>query len=540
MRRSTLTAAVSLISALFAPAALLAQGETATPMHAGSFRLSIGANWQHYSERFGTPSPLNPALTDGAREPLGFYFSSDSLGVKQLEFLTPVQDAIRALTGVSGYALNLGKSRLTLDASVRHQPIRLAFAPAKMIGFQVTVPIVRARMSAALAVTDTSFAARGNVGLVAAGTLDAFRTQADAALIALQTQAASGPASLRAQAQAEFDAIRPLVCGLSTLATSSSTDAASPCFGGTAPVSFLPLAASEVGDSITARLGRAKTSYSALRTQYQAQGVTLPDFSAAYTLPVTPIDSTALRGLLQTSGPIGGDSLAEVVRTGIGDIEVGGWLQLFDNPGWRSQVAVTLRLPTGKTDSPGNLIDIGTGDHQMDVEVGFRNDLVLSRNLWVHAGGRYGVQMADRLTRRVSPWYLPFATAATTAEVNRNLGDYYAIDVAPNWQLDDAFGVGFGWHYFHQGATTYSYVNPADETTIGMPASVLGLATSVTQMRVGAGATFSTLERYMQGRARLPYRVTWSYNSTFYGRGGQVPKAGVMTVEIQAFFGSLR
>jgi hypothetical protein len=540
MRRLALAAAVPLLAVMLAPAPVLAQGENALPMRGGSFRLSFGSDWAHYTDRFGMPSSAHPGLIDGAREPLGADFSAESLGVRQLEFLTPLQNQLRALTGLGSYELNIGRTRLVLDASVRRQPIRLAFAPSARLGFQVTVPIVRSRMSAFLAPPDTTGAGAGNVGSYSAVTLDAFRIQADTALRALAQQAASGPAALRAQAQAELAAIRPLVCGLSTLATRSATDPASPCFGGIGPAPFLPVDTSLAGDSITARLSQARTSYQTLRSQYLVQGVTLPTFDAAYALPTAPLDSVGLRTLFTNSGAFGGDSLAEVVRTGIGDIEVGGWLQLANSAGWRSQLAVTVRLPTGKMDAPGNLIDVGTGDHQTDVEIGFRNDLVLSRNLWVHAGGRYGVQMADQLTRRVTPWYLPYAGASSEAALDRNLGDYYALDVVPNWQLDDAFRFGLGWHYFHQGATTWSYADPTDEARIGLPASVLGQATSQTFMRVGAGITFSTLERYAQGRARLPYRVTWSYNATFWGRGGQTPKAGVMMVEIQAFFGNLR
>jgi hypothetical protein len=54
-------------------------------------------------------------------------------------------------------------------------------------------------------------------------------------------------------------------------------------------------------------------------------------------------------------------------------------------------------------------------------------------------------------------------------------------------------------------------------------------------MRVGAGVTFSTLNRYLEGRTRLPYRVTWSYQRTFYGLGGQVERASVMSLAIEAY-----
>ncbi|HEY2806853.1 MAG TPA: hypothetical protein VGI92_13420, partial [Gemmatimonadales bacterium] len=533
MPRATPAATLLFLAGMLVPGALHAQGENALPMPSGSFRVSIGADWAHYTNRFGTASPAHPGQPDGTVEPIGVDFGSDSLGAQQLTFLVPVQNQLRALTGLPGYAIDIGNTRLVLDASVRHQPIRIAWAPSSRLAFQVMVPIVRSRMSAFLGLPqDTSTSAHGNVGAITPTAFDPFRLSVDSALRALRSGASTGPTGqLQAKAESALTRLSPLLCGLSNLA-SQTTDPNSPCFGGPAPAPFLPLGTSVAGESISVQLGRAQLSYDSVRLAYQSANVTIPTLSlaSAYALPTAPLDSTALRALLINSGGIGGDSLSEVVRTGIGDIEVGGWYQLANSPSWRSQVALTVRLPTGKMDDPNNLIDIGTGDHQLDVEVGFRNDFILNKNLWVHAGGRYAVQMSDNLDRRVAPWYAPYAPDSSLANVNRKLGDYYAIDLVPNWQLDDALNFGLGWHYFHQAASTFSYANPADAIRIGLPASDLGLATSETYMRIGAGLTFSTLERFEQHRARLPYRVTWSYNSTIWGRGGQTPKSGVMII----------
>ena len=550
MRRALLPAAVILFVGLVVPRSALAQGEHATAMRGGTFRLSIGGEWGHFTERFGTANPLRPNFADGTPERIDVDFSAESLGVTQLAFLTGIQDSLRALSGVGGFGLNLGRHRVTLSASVRHQPIRLLWAPSSRLVFGVNVPIVRSRTSAFVLGPDTGAAAaatRGNVGFspefLVPGTLNQYRSEADAALAALAATATSGPPALQAAAAAELAAIRPIVCGLSTLATASASDPTSPCFvaGAAAPSVLLPVNGTAVGDSLTARLGRAKTSYEATRTSFAAQGVTLPPFTAGFPLPAAPLDSNELRRFVSDpNGPLAADSLTEVVRTGIGDVEVGGWLQLADGNSLRSQLQVMVRLPTGKMDEAASLHDYGTGDHQMDVEVALRNDLVFNNHLWLHAGALYGVQMADQLERRVAPWYLPFAPLASTALMDRDLGDYYAVDIVPNWQLDETIGVGIGWHYFHQGATTWSYSDPADQARIGLAADVLGEATNVSRMRIGAGVTFNTLPRFAVGRARLPYRVTWSYNSTVWGKGGQVPKAGVMKLEIQAFFGNIR
>ena len=52
--RCALLAAVSLTAAAIVPRSALAQGEHAVPMRRGSFRLSVGAEWAHADDRFGT------------------------------------------------------------------------------------------------------------------------------------------------------------------------------------------------------------------------------------------------------------------------------------------------------------------------------------------------------------------------------------------------------------------------------------------------------------------------------------------------------
>src|SRR5437660_11034919 len=103
MRRAPL-AAVSLLACILVPRSALAQGESAVPLPAHTLRFSIGADWSHWSDRFGAATPLNPALANGAREPIGTYFGAESLGTIQLPFLAPTETAVRSLSGLSGWA----------------------------------------------------------------------------------------------------------------------------------------------------------------------------------------------------------------------------------------------------------------------------------------------------------------------------------------------------------------------------------------------------------------------------------------------------
>ena len=544
MRRATAATLLSLLATLALPRAAFAQGEDAVPVRPGTLRVVLAPDWARWNRRFGAGTP---GFTKDALEPLGVDFASESLGVDRLSLLLPVQSRIQALTGQSGFALNLGRARITLNANVRVVPLGFELGVTRRLSLSLFVPLVRSRVEAFLLgpVPDTGAAGaatRGNVGFNPAfltpGALDAFREQVDAALIALQTQATSGPPALRGQAQATLSSVQPLLCGLYTLAGGSAGGSNSLCFAATpdAMSPVLPLAGTAAGDTLAAMLARDQASYETLRTLYAGAGVALPALNETFALPDSALDSLGLRRLFSDpAGPLAADSLTNVVRTRLGDVEVGATYQLADRRRFRSQLAVTVRLPTGTRDSENNLIDVGTGDRQLDVEVATRNDLIVASTFWVHAGARYGRQFADELMRRVTPANFPFAPFSSLALVRRDLGDYVAIDIVPNWRLDDAFSVGVGYHYFSQGATRFSYVDPLGETRIGLPATVLEQETAVRRMRMGAGITFSTLGRYAEHRASLPYTVTASYQNTFWGKGGAVPQASVFRLVIRGY-----
>lgn len=538
MRRPTLLASLVALALTAVSSIARAQGEDAMPLRPGAIRVNLLPDWARWNERFGSGTP---GFSDGSREPLAVDFSSDALGATQLPLLASAESRLRAVTGIPTLSLSLGRSRLTLNNSVRVVPIGMDVALSRRLVVRAAVPIVRARVEAFLLGPDTGAANTNTVGLNPAiltpGALNGFRGEVEAALLALQEQAATGPAGLRAQAQATYDALQPFLCNLYTLAAGSAATSTSPCFAngaGASPV--LPLDTSAAGDSLFAALTNAQNTYESLRQQYAGQGVTIPAFSANYLLPNAPLDSNGVRAIYsRAAGPFAGDSLTSMVRTRIGNVELGAWYQLAMGPRWRSQVEFTLRLPTGTDDSPHNFIDLGAGTKAMGFEVAMRNDFVLRPDFWLHAGARVGGWGSQELVRRVAPANVFIVPISDTATVSRRPGTSFALDVVPNWQLDEAFRLGVGVHWFRQAATRHEYVNAADATRLGMAAGVLDEETELTALRVGAGITFSTVDRYRAGRASLPYSVTAAYSRTFSGSGGKVPAASSFYLLIRGY-----
>jgi hypothetical protein len=514
-----------------------AQGEDALPLRGGTLRINLIPDWAHWNERFGRGTP---GYSDGTREPLAVDFNSDSLGVAGIPSLASAQARLQSVTGLTGFQLNLGRAQLTIENSFRVVPVGIDLALSSRLVLRASVPIVRARVTTFLGGSDTlNPATLGTVGLNPAlsdgTTYAAYVTQVDTLLRALLQQSQSGPAGLRSSAAAEYATLLDFLCRLSTLAAGQPAGAhcANALIVNPAQSPVLPVATSEAGDSIAARLGAARTRYDNLRAQYASQGVTLPAFDAAYALPAAALDSSGLRSTLL--GGFGGDSLTSIVRTRLGNVELGGWYQLAMGPRWRSQVAVTLRLPTAVEDSPHNFVDLATGVDAPGYEIAMRNDFVLRSDFWLHAGGRIGGWSSSTLLRRVGPANAFLVPISDTAQVNRSPGGYLAIDVVPNWQLDDAFRLGVGLHWFRQAAASYSYVDPTDEARIGLAASVLDEETAISALQLGAGVTFSTLPRYAAGQASLPYTVTAAFHRTYWGSGGKVPAAASFSLAIRAY-----
>ena len=491
---------------------LRAQTEIAVPVARGTLRFDITPFWLSYDHRFGLGVP---GYADGAPVPINLDFQAESLGVKSLPFLRTLQGNIQVAAGLSGFSLNLGHTTTVMNASVRTIPIGLEYGLTSRLAIGVVVPIVRSRVDVNFAV-DTTTGKRSNVAFANPDSVARFQSQVDAALAALRQQANSGPASLRAPAQAVLLQLQP--------------------FGYLAHSALLPLGTSAAGDSLALHLGRAETAYGNLAAQYASNGVTLPQLTALLTLPDSATTRDDLERLFSDSLlPLAGDTIGTIVRTGIGDITAHATYQFADGPRYRGQVLVTTQFPTGGTPYTSSYLDLGTGTHQLAVEGALSNDVLLGSSFLIHAVARIGRARADDIERRVTPPDLPFAAIAQLAMVHRTPGAWFGIEVAPTWVLDDAFSVRLTYSYFNQAQTHYTYVNAADSARVGYSASVLDQETDQRLSRIGGAVTFNTMPRYLAGTASLPYSLTVSYENTVWGRGGLVPRASIFRIQLRAY-----
>ncbi len=511
-RPARLLLALGIASSAILPGSLAAQAEFAVPVRPGQLRIDIDPTWLSYDHYFDPASP-------GTLVPLSAAYASDSFGVASLPFLAPAQSQIRTASGVGSFSLDLGATSVALTSSIRTIPIGFELGLTKRIAIGVSVPIVRSRVDVGFTTDSTK---PGNVswnpGLVNPTVDAAFKAQMNAALAALQTQATSGPAALRAQAQALLASLQPL------LAVSA--------------LPFLPRGGTAAAVGITGRLASAESTYAQLAAQYLGSGDSLPPLTAGLALPEST--SVLTRDSLEQffsdpNLPVQSDTFGTVVRTGLGDVTAHLTYQLADGSGYRGQLVVTTRFPTGTAPSAYNFTDLGTGTHQFGLDVALANDIAFAAHFLVHAVARVGGGSPDQIPMRVTPPDLPFAPIAQVATIKRTPGSYVGLDLDPVWMLDDAFSVRILYRFFSQGATKHSYVVPADSVATGLPASVLDEGTAMQWMRIGAGVTFSTVDRFAKGLASLPYALTVSYENTIWGRMGRVPQLSEFRMTLRAY-----
>ena len=209
-----------------------------------------------------------------------------------------------------------------------------------------------------------------------------------------------------------------------------------------------------------------------------------------------------------------------------GDFELEAKYRMLESHTFAVSGALIVRLPTGHQDSPNDLFDISTGDHQTDLELRIAQELTLFNRLWLNGSVRLVRQRPGERERRVGPQDSLLLPQAALARLNWDPGDYAAFDFAPLYRFNRTFGAGFTVGYYTQQRDRYTYRSAQDSidvaTNLGAPisASVLDAGTAWRWTRLGAAVTY--VAPGLEGSLSIEQTVT--------GAGGLVPKATVFRV----------
>jgi hypothetical protein len=191
---------------------------------------------------------------------------------------------------------------------------------------------------------------------------------------------------------------------------------------------------------------------------------------------------------------------------------------------------VLIRIGTGRTDSPRNFIDTGSGDGQHDLELSGFGALSVGKHLGILGEFRYGIQQSVNVLRRITAPDRIFAPLDPAEQVVRwTPGDYMQLRVSPRVYLTQEVALAFDLRYFSKKADRYSSVGSAG----GPDVRLLELETEEQSLGIGGGVVFSTVN---SGQGR-PLEARFLVQQAVSGSGGATPKTWRVEVGLRFYWG---
>ena len=509
--------------AVIGPRPAEAQYIDARLIRKGALRIDFSPHYTNYDTRFAFGTA---GVTDGIAEPLGTDLTADTVGSNLFPTLASAEEAIRAITGDATYRINVGAFNTVRDADVRHFPFGFALGLTDRITVRANLPIVTTRSQ----VTFTTDTTEANVGFnlaapelgnattvpVAMNLIDELGTaiaDVEAAIAAGNFGCPTGAACVQAQAT-----VARAMALLDNLLALTGIGA------GREFVPFAPLASSTAGAAITAEIA-------AVAAALQALGAT--PVNSVLALPDARVGPDELNTLFTTPG-LGFETepIAFNRQTKFGDIEIGARFGLVTTPSARVVLTSTIWLPTGKPSSADNFVDIGTGDGQMDVELGIEAALQPGSSVGVSFGASYTMQLPHDLTRRITSPDAPLAPLSRRGVVTRDPGDVIRASAFPTIRLTSEFRVFASVSYYHKSADSFEIVSLDNQVGQGPAAELLERETMMTAWHFGGGIAYRS---DLTGRV-LPIEAGLNYRAAFSGSGGLTPKTNSMQIYLRLFY----
>ena len=507
---------LAFLALIITPLGLGGQEFSGPLVAAGQLRFEINSLFLFADQRFGRRMEGGSLIEEV--EPLGFDFADTAVGSRLFPTLEDLEADLTIATGAAVTPLVLGQTQAVLTKDAVWLPIRLDVGVFDWLTVGTTIPFSRRRAEFA-----TSFQGDGaNVGVTpgTAGDFLGLVSTANGALSAIVTTlCTSNPSSPEC-----LQATNVLADG------QSLHGALSDGYG----KGVFPLTGSDTGAALKARV-------TTLMNAYQAVGVA--SFPSAIPLATEVLTEATYLNLVTASAfGVAGDSLTTWRSPWeMGDVEVHAYARLWGigqetplngtEPTVRLEIGAgaLLRLGSGRTDSPRNFIDTGSGDGQNDIELSVFGALSAGKRLAIVGNLRYGIQQSVKVLRRITAPDRIFAPLSAQQVVLWNPGDYMQLRVSPRVFLTDEVALAFDLRYFSKKADGYRLVDAAAAPDAGL----LELETKERLLGIGGGLVFSTVR---SGRGR-PLEARFFFQQAVSGSGGATPKTWRVEVGLRFYRG---
>ncbi|HMG96642.1 MAG TPA: hypothetical protein VK565_10095, partial [Gemmatimonadaceae bacterium] len=323
---------------------------------------------------------------------------------------------------------------------------------------------------------------------------------------------------------------------------------------GTSP--FVPITGTDAQLSIEARVAGFKALYSSFlcppATPQCANNPITTNGPFASQNRLTLRD--AQRILTESAFGIQAAPLTSTGHSHVGDIDIGGKFSVYDSfdgssearmsptgLNFRTAVGGIIRLPTGQVESPDNFVDLGTGRGASAIEGRWFSDILLGSRFWQSFILRFNKPFEDdqemRIIERPNEELAPLYRKQT---VKRKIGSAFEFETTPRIVINNFFAISGQYVYRHKAQDHYTgtFTIPAAVTgysDITLDASTLDLETETFEHRLGGGLSFSNIYSFEQGKAKIPFEVTYLHWQTVNGSGGNQPKFFTDQVQLRLY-----
>jgi hypothetical protein len=230
-----------------------------------------------------------------------------------------------------------------------------------------------------------------------------------------------------------------------------------------------------------------------------------------------------------TADPFNYDPLETWSGSGVSDIEIGARYKYYDDETWRLAFTGGVRLATGDTDDPDNLLDTGFGAGTYAILLRFNNDYQGIENLLLNLTVKYDLVMPDSETVRVPAFPgQAIMYSAQKENVDRNLGDILRISLNGDYSFSSAVSAGLEYEYATKQKDEF-------DGDLGLLYSDLEEDSEWKTQTFVANVTYSTVQAYLDEEAGIPFDVYLEYESIFAGNNGFL-KQDIMSLGFNLYF----
>ena len=256
---------------------------------------------------------------------------------------------------------------------------------------------------------------------------------------------------------------------------------------------------------------------------------------AAGGVPLTTADAQGLlgpgltiNGILVPGTGLGYAPIQTWEGNGVGDIQLGGRYQYFSTEDWQLAFTGGIQFPTGKTEDPNNLVDLGFGTGCYALLFRLNNDYKGIKDLVLDATFKADVSLPGKVEKRVTDLQHPLTSPDNLEKVDITIGTVYEID------LGGTYGFSKGWNIAAMYGYSWKDKNKVSGSK-GLNYGALEENTDWSYQYVSLDLTYSTIPLFREKQFFAPFTATLHYENVFDGKNYFLKQEAIGFV-LTAFF----